>query len=241
MKNMSMHMREAAIWAFLEWRKHWKWFIFLWSFFVIGFFFYALIAGIVSLFYPLLALVVYLIGSILPSYIYAAFIKIAFAVQADQRIYKNPLRYLSIGAALDILLSRIFVLIFFAAFLFITIPFDYVFPAPIITIGGFSIKTVLCFLAAYGLFYFYPYVVTDTHSGRFVFRETFRYAYQEPLMILSMSFLWFLAMIATFATAGIAGFFVIPVLTFFDVYIYHTRKPVIIKSQLPTDHHHEEL
>lgn len=223
MDYQSFSLRAAFSWAFCTWRKYfWSW-LFLWVSFVVIFLAYALFALIIGMLNPLLAILVYLLGCILPSCLYGAFIKIGLKEQEHQHVNKSFFRYLSLGRALDIVLSRVFVFLAFIGLSFVCMPAQYLFTR----LGSTSaapLISVLCLLIAYALFYFYPLIVVDTHGGRRIFKKSFLYAYYNFAFVVAMTLLWWIGLLITACTLGVAGFFVFPLLTLVDIYAYKSIK-----------------
>lgn len=217
--------KEALGWAFSAWRKHSIAWALLWFIFLVTSIFYgitALVLGVVS---PLLGILVYVIGCLLPSYIYGAFIK-AGLQQHDhplQVIEKRFFSYFSIGAAFDICIGKILFCIILLGLGCCMFPFYYMLsyslPEEILVFLFGSI----CIYIASVLLYFYPYAIVDVHQKN-ALKMTFLYTYYNALYCCSMTILWFLALLLTVFTFGIAGFFLFPLLTLADVYVYKKLK-----------------
>jgi|GEM_PF-5810076 len=216
---------QALCWAWVAWRKHWLAWTILWFIFLAVLLLYFLIALVVGLVSPLLAILVYVVGCLLPSYVYGAFIQ-AGLQQHDhpkQIIEKHFFSYFSIGAAFDIIIALILLIIMVIGLSLITVPVRLIFMPIMPASMVFYTLGAVCIYSAYCLLYFYPYAIVDQHQ-RNIFKMTVLYAYHNRWYCANMTLVWFAAFAVNMATGGVAGFFVFPLLTLADVFVYKKSK-----------------
>jgi hypothetical protein len=204
---------QALQWAFSAWYKHSLAWTCLWFIFLFGMGAYLCTSFVIGIMSPLAALFVLVVGCLLPSYVYAAFIQAGLQQynHPKQIIEKHFFSYFSVGAALDIFITRLFFILMVLGMRLLMVPLAFY---------GVGFVCVYC---AYMALYFYPYAAIDA-SRCGTLKLSVLYAYHQKWYCVGMTLLWFIALFLTVVTIGAAGFFVFPVLTLADVFVYEKCK-----------------